>query len=295
MERLPDHVKGLLITGAGVLLLTPDTLLVRLIAIDPWTMIFWRGALVMLGLAATLAWADGRRALGRLRTDAGSTLVVALIFTVSSVLFILALDMTSVANTLIIIAASPLFAAIFGRIFLGEAVPARTWGAIGATLGGIGVVVSGSLGGGTLPGDLAALGTAVGLAASLTLLRRTRARNVVPAMALSGLFSAIVTLPLATPFAMDMTQAGLLVLLGLIILPVSFTLTLLGTRYLPAPEVGLIMLLETVLGPLWVWLVLGEAANARALLGGGIVIATLIVHSALAMRSSTLSNDPGQT
>ncbi|MEE8506190.1 MAG: hypothetical protein V3S40_08225, partial [Kiloniellales bacterium] len=89
MDRLPDHVKGLLITGAGVLLLTPDTLLVRLIAIDPWTMIFWRGALVMLGLVAYLAWADGRRALGRFRTDGGSTLVVALIFTVSAVLFIL--------------------------------------------------------------------------------------------------------------------------------------------------------------------------------------------------------------
>ena len=284
MDRLPDHVKGLLITVAGVLLLTPDTLLVRLIAIDPWTMIFWRGALVMLGLVAYLAWADGRRVLGRFRTDGGSTLMVALIFTISAVLFILALDMTSVANTLIIIASSPLFAAIFGRIFLGEAVPARTWAAIGTTLGGIGVVVSGSLGGGTLPGDLAALGTAVCLAVSLTLLRRARAHNVVPAMALSGLFSAIVTLPLAAPFAMDTTQAGLLVLLGLIILPVSFTLTMLGTRYLPAPEVGLIMLLETVLGPLWVWLVLGEAANARALLGGGIVIATLIVHSALAVR-----------
>ncbi len=295
MERLPDHVKGLLITGAGVLLLTPDTLLVRLIAIDPWTMIFWRGALVMLGLLTTLAWADGRGALGRFRADAGSTLAVALIFSISSVLFILALDMTSVANTLIIIAASPLFAAIFGRIFLAESVPARTWAAIGATLGGIGVVVSGSLGGGTLPGDLAALGTAVCLAASLTLLRRTRARNVVPAMALGGLFSAMVAVPLAAPFAMDVTQAGLLVLLGLIILPVSFTLTMRGTRYLPAPEVGLILLLETVLGPLWVWLVLGEAANPRALLGGGIVIATLIVHSALAMRSSTLSNDPGQT
>ncbi len=286
MQGLPDYVKGLLVTGVGVLLISPDTLLVRLIAIDPWTMIFWRGALVMLGLVAYLAWADGRWALGRFRTDGGSTLVVALIFTISAVLFILALDMTSVANTLIIIASSPLFAAIFGRIFLGEAVPARTWAAIGATLGGIGVVVSGSLGGGTLPGDLAALGTAVCLAASLTLLRRARARNVVPAMALSGLFSALVSFPLAAPFAMDMTQAGLLVLLGLIILPVSFTLTLLGTRYLPAPEVGLIMLLETVLGPLWVWLVVGEAANARALMGGGIVIATLIVHSALAMRRS---------
>ena len=286
MDRLPDHVKGLLITGAGVLLLTPDTLLVRLIAIDPWTMIFWRGALVMLGLVAYLAWSDGRRVLARFRTDRGSTLAVALLFTVSAVLFILALDMTSVANTLIIVASSPLFAAIFGRIFLGEAVPTRTWAAIGATLGGIGVVVSGSLGGGTLPGDLAALGTAVCLAASLSLLRRTRARNMVPAMALSGLMSAVIALPLAAPFAMDMTQAGLMLLLGLIILPISFCLIMLGPRYLPAPEVGLIMLLETVLGPLWVWLVLGEAANARALLGGGIVIATLIVHSALAMRRS---------
>ncbi len=107
---------------------------------------------------------------------------------------------------------------------------------------------------------------------------------VIPALALSSLLSALIALPLAAPFALDATQAWLMALLGLVVLPVSVVLVLLGPRYLPAPEVGLSLLLETVLGPYWVWLALGEDPGARALLGGAIVIGVLVLHSALALR-----------
>ncbi len=288
MQGLPDHVKGLLVTGAGVLLISPDTLLVRLIAIDQWSMIFWRGALIALSLGAFMVLRHGRDMPAQFRAAAPTGLWVTLFLTASSILFIVALAHTSVANTLIIISAAPLFAALFSRVFLAEAVAPRTWVAILGTICGIAVIVSGSSGGSGLPsshwGDLAAFATAICIAASLSLIRHSRAQGMIPALALSSLLSALIALPLAAPFALDATQAGLMALLGLVVLPVSVGLCLLGPRYLPAPEVGLILLLETVLGPYWVWLALGEDPGARALLGGAIVIGVLVLHSALALR-----------
>ncbi len=298
MERPPSHRPGhrygLMITTLGVLVLSPDSLLVRLIAVDQWTMVFWRGILTALALTLFLGVTYRRGTVDRFRAVGAAGLVIAGIFAAGTILFVVALNHTSVANTLVIISAAPLFAAIFSRVFLAEVVSPRTWAAIVAALGGIGVIVSGSFQGGTTDGDLAALGTAVCMAGGLSLIRRGRDRNMVPAMALSGLLSAVLVLPLASPLAPDQGQAGLLLLLGLIVLPVSFGLITLGPRYLPAPEVALVLLLETVLGPYWVWLVIGETPSSRAFIGGSIVIGALILHSALALRGDRPGPRPGR-
>ena len=284
MERLPEHVKGLLITGTGFLILTPDTLLVRLIATDQWTMVFWRGVLMMIALGAFLAVYYRGEAWARVRAIGWAGVAVAASSGASPFLFIASLSHTSVANTLVIVSASPLIAAIFGRMFLAETVPARTWAAIVITMGGIGVLVSGSPGGGTINGDIAALATAACMAGAWTIVRRARTINMVPASALSGGLSALAVAPFATPFALSGGQAGLMLLLGLFLLPAAFGLMTLGPRYIPAPEVALILLLETVLGPLWVWLVIDEEPSAHALVGGAVVISALIGHSILALR-----------
>ncbi len=291
MGNLPDQVKGLLLTASGVVLLSPDSLFVRLIAIDQWTMIFWRGILFVVSLGIFLALSHGREAPARCREIGGMGLAIASLFTVSSILFIIALSNTSVANTLIIVSAAPVFSAMFNRIFLAESVAPRTWGAIVCAMAGIAVIVSDRGGGDGRLGDAAALGAALSIAISLSLLRRTRSRGLIPTMALSGLMSAVVVLPLAAPFALDAVQAGLMALLGLVILPIAIVLTLLGPRYLPAPEVGLILLLETVLGPFWVWLALGEDPGVRALIGGAIVIGALVVHSALGLRGERAATE----
>ncbi len=283
MGQMPDHIKGLGITTLGVLVLTPDSLLVRLIGLDTWTMVFWRGGLTMLSLTAALSLYYRSETLARFLAIGRTGLAIAVMFTLSSVLFILALNNTSVANTLVIIAAAPLMAAILTRVFLAEPVPLRTWIAILAAGAGIVVLVSDSPRGGTLAGDLAALGTAAGLAVNFSLIRRGRARNMIPAMALSGGLSALAMLPLAAPLAVASGQVWMLLLLGLVILPLAFGLTALGPRYLPAPEVALILLLETVLGPFWVWLVLNEVPSRFALIGGAIVVATLFLHSLAAL------------
>ena len=291
MDRLPTRVKGLLITGAGVLVLTPDSLLVRLVAADQWTLLFWREVLMALGLVALLVVFYGRETPARFRAVGRPGLWISLTFAGSSISFILALTHTSVANTLVIISTAPLFAAILARLVLKEDVARRTWVAILLALGGIAILVSGDLGGGSsLTGDGFALVTALCMAVTLTIMRHGRAVNMIPAMALSGVVGALLVWPLAAPLAVTARDAVVLGLMGLVILPVAFAAIALGPRYIPAPEVSLLFLLETVLGPYWVWLVLGEDPGPRAILGGALVIATLVAHSALGLRRQAASS-----
>src|SRR3546814_2489315 len=177
-----------------------------------------------------------------------------------------------------------MIAAILSHLFLREPVSARTWAAIAATFLGIAIVVWDELGHGTLAGDLAALAAAGFAAAILVVLRRSRAVNMVPATALSGLIAALSVAGVAAPFSIGVGDALVLGVMGLVVLPISFGLITLGPRYLPAPEVSLLLLLETVLGPVLVWLVVGEAVSTATLVGGTVVVATLATHAILLLR-----------
>jgi drug/metabolite transporter (DMT)-like permease len=267
-----------------VLVLTPDTLLVRLIDAEPFTLLVWRGVLQALGILAILALLYRGRLAAPFRSVGRWGLLLALVFAGGTLFFILALSLTTVADVLVIIAAAPLSAAVFSRVFLGEGVPARTWIAIGLTLVGIAILVFEDLGAGSLLGDLAALVCALCIGATFTITRHARAVSMVPAMALAGVATAAAALPLALlletgPFLFAGAQLGYTLLMGLVVVPVSFALITLGPRYLPAAEVGLLMLLETVLGPLWVWLALAEYPGDLAMVGGSLVVLTLAGHA----------------
>lgn len=297
MSGLSDHAKGLLITAAGVLAITPDSLLVRLVDTDVWTLVFWRGLLMAFGIGVGLLLVHRGETWTRCRAVGANGLLITALFTATTVFFVTALDRTTVANTLIIVSSAPLFAALFSRLFLAEAVPLRTWMAILATLGGIAILVSGSLGQGTLEGDLAALAATIGLAGSFTAMRRGRAVSMVPATALSGVTSAALAVLVGTllggaPAALAPEAWTPLLLMGLLVLPVSTALITLGPRYIPAAEVGLLMPLETVLGPLWVWLALGEEPGPRALLGGTVVVVTLMLHAIAGLRAARAAGAP---
>lgn len=283
MDGLSNHAKGLLITGLGVLVITPDSLLIRLISADPWTLLFWRGLLSAIGMQFALLMLFGKNTWREIKQVGSAGVVLGVIFGIGTVTFIVSITHTTAANTLFIVSTSPLFAAIAAWVLMREPMSSRTWVAIAFSLCGIGVIASSGLGGGALTGNLAALATALILGASFALVRYHRARNMVPAMGLSGLVTAIIALPLAQPLALDITDLGLLMLMGLIMLPLSFGLMFIGPRYIPAPEVSLMLLLEAVLGPLWVWIALGEDPGERTLIGGAIVLATLAVHAFLSL------------
>ena len=288
---MSDHAKGLLITALGVLILTPDSLLIRMIAIDQWSTIFWRGSLMSVGLLAYVIWSERKNTLQAFVNIGWVGIGVALLFCVNSFTFVFAIQNTSVANTLVIIAVSPMFAALMSRMFLSERVPLRTIVAMIATFAGIAIIVWESLiisSGSTIYGDIAAFGTAILLAATFVMIRKARTINMIPATALGAAFAPIIVLGLGLggPTMLPLEKFGLIALMGLFVLPLSFGMITIGPRYIPAPEVGLLLLLETVLGPIWVWLVIHEDISSTTLIGGSIVVIALALNSALALRKT---------
>ncbi|HLF60832.1 MAG TPA: DMT family transporter [Acidimicrobiia bacterium] len=271
---------------AGIVLLSPESLLIRLVEVDRWTLLFWRGTLMCIGLlAASVILARSTAVIGAVG-KAG--MLVAVLFGIQTMLFIVSITNTEVANTLVAVSAAPLFAAIYQRVFFGQPIGSRLLAVIAVAMLGIGIMVSGSLGRGNVWGDLAGLGAAAGLGASFVVIRRYRDRTMVPAMGLGGLVAALLALPLASPLAATASDFRYLAISGLVVLPLGFGLLAVAPRYIPGAEVALITLLEVVLGPLWVWLVLGEVPAPAAVLGGSIVIGALAFNSAALMRASRL-------
>jgi drug/metabolite transporter (DMT)-like permease len=279
-----NHRRGLLITAAGALVLTPDALLLRLAGAEATTAVFWRGVLLTTAMGLGLLVAYRGQFLARLRAIGWIGIAVGFLYGLEATLFVFAISNTSVANTVIIVSTAPLFAASMSWLFLREHIPPRTWAAIAAGLVGIGIVVWDGLELGTGLGDAAALGSGLGFAAALVLVRRARDTDMLPAMSLGGVISAALVLPLSPALALPLASALPLWTTGVVVLPLAFAAFTIGPRHISAAEVGLLMLLQTVLGPVWVWLALGEAMTTRGLIGGGIVVVTLAVHSAVGLR-----------
>lgn len=296
---LSTQARGTALATAGILTLTPDTLLVRLIAADPWLLLFWRGGLMALTILIAW-WAVTReppwRALTRIgRTGWASGMALGL----GSVCFILSLNYTAVANTLVIISSGSLFGALLSRAFLGEPVPLRTWVAIGAALAGIALLVFGDrifgddTAGqtGSRLGDLIALVAALLMAIHLVILRASGGRiPSTPVVGVGGLTCCITGLAVALglglrPLLPDADVVPLVLVYGLVVLPVSFALISSAPRYIPAAEVSLIMLAEAVIGPFWVWLAVDEVPPTATFAGGAVVLTTLVLHGIAGFRA----------
>jgi len=285
MPTTSHKTKGVLLCLCGIILLSPDSLLLRLIGADLWTLAFWRGGLSAVGLAVAVLLMEGRQpGQQQLLRLTRQGVVVAVSFAIANLAFIFSIQNTAVANTLVIMSLSPLFAALLSYFFFREPISTGTWLAAVAIFLGLTMVFYGSLATGGVVGDLAALVTSLCVAISLVLMREHRDISMVPALAWSSGLACLAALPFALPASLSGTALILMLVLGLIVLPASLTMIGLAPRYLPAPEVSLILRLEALLAPLWVWLVLGEVPSRQTLIGGGIILATLICLSLYTIR-----------
>ena len=279
------HATGLIYGVVGVLLLSPDTLIIRLVNSDPWTFIAWRGILMALGLFVVLGlrhrWAFWRHT----RAIGWTGLVLALVFAANNVAFQLSVQSTLVANTLAIIATAPLFAAFFSVLFLNERVPLRTWVAILVSGIGVAIVFASGFGTGDMFGNVMALAAAAGLGMHFVLIRRRRSIDMAPAICVGGLFICLAGVLVAPDLYLSPRQFGYVTLLGLVLLPLSFLFLTWAPRLIPAPEVSLILLLETILGPLWVWMAIREEPTVATLAGGALIIAVLVCHAIISLRA----------
>lgn len=280
-----QHRRGLVLAVLAMLVLSPDGMLVRLVEAGEWQLLFWRGASNTVALALFLALTRKGGLSGALRASGWGGLACSALMAVGTIMFIASLTRTTVANTLLVLSMVPLFGAVLGLVFLREGVPARTWLAIIAALAGMAVIFAGSVGGGGLLGNVLAAGTAVCMAGSLVIIRANPRVSMLPALALSGLAVALVALAMADPFDVTWRDVGLSATMGVVQQAFAIGLFVTAARYLPPAEAGLVGLVETVLGPFWVWLAVGETPGEPALWGGALVLAALAANFAVGLRT----------
>ena len=276
--------RGYAITILGVIWLSPDALVLRLIGGEAMDVIGWRGGLSVVTLSALLVWRDGASAGRRLAAGGWPMVAVGLLYGLNSAAFVGAIELSPAADVLVIIAATPLVAALLGWLFLRELPDRVTMAAILLGAAGVGISAVGGVAGGSPLGIALAIATVVLLAGQFTALRYWPQVDNVAAVLVGSALMGAAAWAFADPLAIQGEARGWALLLGLALTPIAFTLVSTGPRYLTSAEVSLMMLLETALGPLWVWLVLDEAPPRTALIGGAVVIAAVALSALAAAR-----------
>jgi drug/metabolite transporter (DMT)-like permease len=287
---LSDQRRGRLFVAGAALAWSTAGLLQRELTASTATQLAGRALFALLGILAYIAISERGHVVRAFRAIGRDGIVVALGMAVSSGSFIVALNHTSVANVLFVLAIGPVLAAAFGTL-VGEHVSGRTWLAIGIALGGVALMVGGPDRPSFLGAFLSIL-CAASFAVTLVITRHRREISMAPATCLSQL----IVLVCAAPFA-DASEVGgkdlvLLIGLGVGQIGAGLILVTIGARLIPAAEVALITLLEIVLGPFWVWLSRGERPGAATLAGGAIVLAAVIFQVATAPQLEPVAPPP---
>jgi len=250
----------------------------RQLDLDTATQVFGRAVFAALALLAYVAVIERGRVARAFRSVGLAGVAVALCVATASAGFIAALNHASVARVLFLLAASPVMAALLARVVLGEPITRRTAWAMALALGGI-TLMLGAPGEGSLEGDALALLAALAFAVMIVITRARHDVSMAPATCLSQVILVVAFLPFATPGAISGEDVGWLAALGIGQIGLGFALLTVGARLIPAAQVGLITLLEVVLGPLWVWLALDERPSTLTLVGGAIVIAAIVIQT----------------
>ena len=282
---MSDHRKGLILTTLGVLLVVPDSLLVRLIQAEPMVTAFWRGltsGLIVLVIVLAVQGLSGFRAV--FKTGWAGAIYTVLIATTAPA-FVMAVANTSVANVVFIFASMPIFAAIFSRIFLGERIQLRMLLTMAVVLSGLAIIIysSNSTDIASWKGDLWAVYVSAAFAAALTAVRKVKGTSMIPAIPIAYIGAAIIIGMFCSPIEAFQAQWQLFMGHGAFIGAASCFLAL-GPRYISSAEVSLLVLLESVLAPLLVWAVIGENPGPWALTGGAVVIGAILISNLFALR-----------
>jgi len=280
-----DHLKGLILTTLGVLFVVPDSLFVRLIQAEPMVTAFWRGltsGLIILVILLAVQGFSGFRAV--FKTGRAGAIYTVFMGTTAPA-FVMAVTNTSVANVVFIFASMPVFAAIFSKVFLGEPVQKRMVVTMAVVIAGLAIIAYGSSSNAiaSWKGDLWAVYVSAAFAAASTAVRKVRQTSMIPAIPIAYIGAALLIGMFTSPFEGAQAQWPLFIGHGIFIGVASCFLAL-GPRYISSAEVSLLILLESVLAPILVWLVIGEDPGPWTLIGGAVVIGALMVSSLYALR-----------
>ena len=286
MSNLTDQQKGSLLAFVAVMFITPDSLFIRLSNVDTWGLVFYRGIIPFFTVFLGMLLIYKLSFFQMLFSSGYHGLIYISTFSVTNITFVVSIQNTNVANTLVMIATAPMLSAILGAIFLKEPPDKKTWISIIITFLAIIYIFSDSLKLGNFYGDILGFITAIGLAIGAVTIRSAKTKNLVPAAVVGKLFVAIFALFFIESFVLENKDLIIVPLMCILCVAIPFVLVTIAPRFIPAAEVNLFFLLETIIGPIWVWLIIKEQPSIETLQGGAIIILTIAMHSFLKLKRS---------
>ena len=286
MKNLTDQQKGSLMAFVAVMFITPDSLFIRLSNIDTWGLVFYRGIIPFFTVFFVMLIIYKLSFFKILFNSGYHGIIYIGTFSLTNITFVVSIQNTNVANTLVMIATAPMLSAILGAYFLKEPPDKKTWVSIIITFFAIIYIFFDSLKLGNFFGDILGFITALGLAVGAVTIRSAKTKNLVPAAVIGKL--------LVATFALFFIESFVLIEKDLIIIPamcilcvaIPFVLVTIAPRFIPAAEVNLFFLLETIIGPIWVWIIIKEQPSVETLYGGAVIVSTIAIHSFLKLKNS---------
>jgi len=286
LNNLTPQQKGSLLAFIAVVFITPDSLFIRLSNIETWGMLFYRGAIPFVVVLIGLLFFYKNNFFNAIFAIGYPGIFYIFSFSICNITFIISIQNTNVANTLVMIAMAPMLSAILGAIFLKEIPDYKTWLAIIITFIAVAYIFQDSIELGNFYGDIFGLITALGLACNAVLARFAKDRDLVPSAVIGKLCVAIFALFFVESFALVESDLIIVPLMSVMCVAIPFVLVTIAPRFIPAEEVNLFFLLETIIGPIWVWLIINERPSLEALQGGLVIIITIAIHSFLKLKKS---------
>lgn len=286
--RDPGYALGVVMVLCAGLCLSTGGLLLRLVQeATVWEISFYRSLALSATLLVYLLICYGRGVVPAFRRMGWPGLGISLCLGVGSICYLVSLSLTTVANTMFILATAPLLTAGLSRLFLGERIHRITLIAMFVALGGIGIMASQGFVGGRLIGNLVAFGAVLLFAVMLTLMRFARDADMVPGTCVGGLMAALLSLPMVDSFVLQGLDFTLALLLGSCQVGAGFLLITLATRRVPAAEVSLLAISEVILAPVWVWIFVAEVPHDRTLVGGSLVLTAVVAQALYRLRQES--------
>ena len=286
MKNLTNQQKGSLLAFVAVVFITPDSLFIRLSNIDTWGLVFYRGAIPFVTVFIAMLLIYKLNFFKLLCSNRYYGVAYVGTFSLTNITFVVSIQNTNVANTLVMIAMAPMLSAILGGIFLKENPDKKTWIAILITFIAAIYIFYDSIKIGNFLGDFLGLITALGLAVGAVIIRSAKDINLVPSAVVGKLCVCIFALFFIESFELAGKDLIIVPTMCVLCVAIPFVLVTIAPRFITAAEVNLFFLLETILGPLWVWLVIQEKPSIETILGGVVIIITIAIHSFLKVKNS---------
>ena len=286
MKSLTDQQKGSLLAFVAVMFITPDSLFIRLSNLDTWGLVFYRGIIPFFTVFFGMLLIYKLNFFKILFNSGVHGIIYITTFSITNITFVVSIQNTNVANTLVMIATAPMLSAILGAIFLKEPPDRKTLISIIITFFTIIYIFFDSLKVGNLYGDVLGFITAFGLALGAITIRSAKTKNLVPAAVVGKLFVASFALFFIESFVLIDRDLFIVPLMCILCVAIPFVLVTIAPRFITAAEVNLFFLLETIIGPIWVWVIINEQPSIETLQGGAIIVITLAIHSFLKLRKN---------